>query len=415
MARLAAHGLPFFLFAASMTLPPPPPTRRAPVTDTLHGTRLTDPYRWLEESTGETLAWAKAQNAYTRGILTGLPGRAAVEKRVTKLLKTDAATLPSQHGGRLFFRRRAADAEQHRIVVREAGDAERVLMDPAQIDANPNTSVAIAAVSHDGKLLAYGVQRGGKDEQEIRFIDVDTGRAIADTIPEGRWLSYAFSHDKRRFFYSTSGSAEPRVRVHALGTPSSSDTDVFGAGYGQQHLLAAEVSHHGRWLVITVFHGSSADVTEIHVQSLEGAAGQPVRAIAKADLKSSFSGDVIGGRLIAMTNLGAPKWRVVSIDLNQPGQAHWRELVPEGKLSIDSFKLAGGRIVLVYLNNVRSELKVYDAATGRHERDIPLPGPGSVTGVSGEWGSRAVFYQFTSLHTPSAIYRFDLVKNSQDT
>lgn len=411
---MAALGLPFLLFATAMTLPPPPTTRRAPVADTLHGVKLTDPYRWLEESTEETRAWAKAQNDYTQAILTKLPGRAALEKRVAELLKTDAATLPSQHGGRLFFRRRAAGAEQHRIVVREADDAERVLVDPAQIDANPNTSVAIAAVSHDGKLLAYGVQRGGKDEQEIRFLDVDTGRAIADKIPEGRWISYTFSHDRRRFFYTTSGSADPRVRVHTLGTPSSSDTDVFGAGYGQQHLLAAGVSHDGRWLVITVYHGSSADVTEIHVQSLEGAAGQPVRAIATAELKASFFGDVIGGRLIAMTNRGAPKWRVVSIDLNQPGEPHWRELVPEGKLAIDSFKLAGGRIVLGYLNNVRSELKVYDAATGRHERDIPLPGPGSVTGVSGDWGSRAVFYQFTSLHTPLAIYRFDLVKNSQD-
>lgn len=407
-ARVAvslAAGL--FVLAAE-----PPKTRRDDVKEVLHGVEVADPYRWLEDQESpETRAWIEEQNKFTRPILEGLAGRGKLQARLAELMKTDTVAPPSQRHGRLYFRRRAAGAEQHLIKLRLPDGKEEVLVDPASIDKNPNTSVSVSAISDDGKWLAYAIQKGGKDEHRVRVLDVDTRQHLADELPEGRWGSVSFTRDKKRIYYSAFGGPNPRIRLHTMGTPFSADKDVFGEGYGEKHILVSEISHDGRWLLITVYHGSSGDHTELHAKDLS-APDAPTRDLTKG-VKAAFHAEIVDGRVLAQTNHKAPNWRVISIDLANPGEKNWKEVVPEAKHVMDSIVFAGGRIVAGYLNNVRSELKIF-TPDGKLEREVPLPAAGSVSRLSGRWEDESFFYDFTTLHIPPQIYRFNLKKGSQD-
>ena len=379
--------------------------------EVLHGVEVSDPYRWLEDqSSPETRAWIDAQNRYTRAILDGLPGREKLLSRLAQLMKVDSVSLPEQRNGRLYFRRRAAGAEQYVILMRQPDGKEEVLVDPASISKDPNTSVTIATVSSDGNWLAYGIQSGGKDERRIRILDIPARRTLPDEFPEDRWATFSVTPDRKRLYYSWYGGPNPLVRVHEMGTPFTADRDIFGEGYGEKHILANAVSDDGKWLLITVHHGSSGDHTELHVKDLTRES--PVRMVT-GGVKAAFHAEVAGGRILAQTNYKAPNWRVISIDPANPAESNWKEIVPEREHVMESVAFAGGRIVAAYLNNVRSELKVFTAA-GKLEREISLPASGTVNRVGGRWEENAVFYEFTSLHIPPRIYRFDLVKGSQD-
>ncbi len=390
----------------------PPATRTDNVKDVLHGVELTDPYRWLEDQKAPaTRDWITEQNKYSRSILDAAPGRDRLKKRFSELMRIDSVGQPMARGGRYFLMRKAAGAEQPVIVMRRGLEGkDEVLVDPGKLGKGPNTSVAIEGLSDDGRLLAYGVQEGGKDESSIRVLNVDTGKLLPDVFPENRYISFAMLGDGSRAFYSLSGDAKPRVREHNMGRPVSEDRDVFGQGYGSEHILACEVSEDDRFLAITVWVGSSGDVTELWVRDLRSPA--PPRNLFPG-VKASFKGSVVDGRAIVLTNWNAPRWRLLSVDLARTGKDNWTQIIPEAKFSAEDFSLLGRKILVSYLEDVKTQVKIFDSG-GKYERDLPLPALGSVSAMGGQWGSEEMFYTFTSFHIPPQIYRMDLTKGSAD-
>lgn len=400
------------LLMTTSLLAGPPATRTDHVKEVLHGVELTDPYRWLEDQKSpETRTWIGEQNRYTRAALDAVPGRGKLKHRFGELLRVDSFSRPFSRAGRYFLQRKSADKEQPVLIMREGlNGTGRVLVDPAALGRGPNTSVNYAEVSEDGKVVAYTIQDGGKDEFRVRFLEVDTGRHLPDELPEARYLSIALRHDKSSVFYSLSGDEKPRVREHVMGRPLAEDRDVFGEGYGAEQLLACEVTEDGRYLAITVWFGSAGEIAEMWVKDLQ--AGAPARNLFPG-IKASFQGSVAGGRAIVKTNWNAPKWRILAVDLAKPAPDNWTELVPEGKVAINDFALVNRRIVLEYLEDVKSVVKVH-RADGSFERQIELPSLGSISGMGGRWKDKDLFYTFTSYHIPPQIYRYDLDKGSGD-
>jgi len=397
--------------ASALTAGGPPATRTDNAKDVLHGVELVDPYRWLEDQKSpETREWIGVQNAYTRSILDKVPGRERLKKRFTELMRIDSVGRPFSRGGRYFLSRKSADAEQAVLIMRQGlSGSDEVLVDPSKLGGGKNTSASFQDASEDGTLVAYSVQSGGKDEQRVRLLDVTTGKHLSDELPEGRYISFSMRPDKSGFFYSLSGDDKPRVREHRMGTPVAADRDVFGEGYGAQHILACEVSEDGRYLNTTVWVGSSGDVAEMWVKDLRSDA--PPRNLFPG-IKASFRGSVVDGRAIVLTNWNAPRWRVISVDLAQPG-AEPKDLIAEGKQPVSDMALVGGRILLEYMDDAKSKVRVF-RPDGTFERDIAFPAPGSLAGMSGRWRQPELFYTFTSYHIPSQIYRYDLDKGSGD-
>lgn len=408
LLALVVLFLPLNLAAQSpRQIPRPPETRAVPVTETLHGTAITDPYRWLEnQDAPETRAWVDEQNRYTHGLLNAYPGRAAIRSRVEQLLRVDTISTPLVRGGRYFFSKRAASQNQSVIYFREGERGRDVaLIDANTMSADGTTSVSIYGASDDGKLLMYGVQQGGRDENEVRVYDVDARRDTADRFPEARYFGgFSMTPDKTGIYYGRFAlPAGPRVFYHRMGTNPSEDREIFGEGYTPTNIISPDVSWDGRYLTIYVFYGSSGK-TEIFYKNLTN--DSPIQPLVTG-IDARFGGDIIGDRMFLYTDWEAPNGRIMEVDMRNPARANWRTLIPEAQSRLEGFSVIGGKVFVRYLENVVSRIKVFDY-TGRNlGRDIQFPTLGTVSGVSGRPDSDEAFYSFSSFGQPPTIYRYN--------
>jgi len=397
------------LYAAKLM---PPPTKSEPVTDDIHGVKITDPYRWLEDQNSpQTRAWLEAQEKYARTYLDALPGRAQLKKEFEALLKIDSMSAPAARNGRYFFSRRLASEDRASLCVRQGYTGkDEVLVDPKTATSDPTSSVHYQGISRDGSLIAYGIRKGGEDESEVHFIDVVTRKPLADVIPRGRFSGFSITPDKKGVYYSVIPAKGSRVYYHAMGTPASADKEIFGSGYGPTQLISSGLSEDGRWLVLIVADGVPAKKNEIYLKDVEH--NGPIVTVTK-DIEAEFDPDFAGDSLILTTNWNAPNRRIFRTDLKNPTRDHWKEIVPEGKLAIDTVSAAGGRIYVSYLDNVVTRVKQYDI-DGKDLGDFKLPGIGSASPPSGRWTDKELFFDFTSFVVPASAYRYVVSTGKED-
>lgn len=391
--------------------PGPPPTRVDNVREVIHGVEVVDPYRWLEDQQSpETRAWIEAQNKYTRSLLDAWPGRAALQRRLTELMKIEEIGVPHEHHGRYFYSKRLADQDLFVSYVRKGlGGEDEVLLDPHPLSPDHTVNAFVYEVAEDGTLVAYAIRHGGEDEVTLKFRNVDTLQDLPDQLPRADYFGGAFKPDKTGFYFSHMEKQGPRVYYHAMGTDPGKDIEIFGKGYGPDKIILATLSEDGRYLLIHVLHGSAATKTEIYVQDL--VKHGPITPIVN-DLEARFEGQIGGDRLFLHTNWKAPKGRILAVDLENPARQHWREVVPESDFAIESVTLAGGELLVNYLEDASTRIKAFDES-GKHLRDVPLPGIGSAF-VNGRWLSHEAFYGFTSFATPLTIYHYDVADGKQD-
>src|SRR6516225_6828887 len=114
-----AADVPSIRGGNGITLPPPPPTEVKSVTDDVNGTRITDPYRWLEDGKSpETRAWIDSQIKYTDEYLSQVKIRPGIVKRLTQLIRVESYSVPVERQGNYFFTKRLPDENQASIYVR---------------------------------------------------------------------------------------------------------------------------------------------------------------------------------------------------------------------------------------------------------------------------------------------------------
>ncbi|MFQ5680327.1 MAG: prolyl oligopeptidase family protein [Gemmatimonadota bacterium] len=391
---------------------PPPETKVEVVADTLAGTVVADPYRWLEDQEApETRAWIDAENAYTDSVFAQLPGREELRELATRLLKRDIMGTPREKGGRYFFSKRGADQDLFVVYFREGLDGEdQVLLDPHPLSEDHTTSVGLRDVSEDGRQVVYSVRLGGVDETELRVMDVDSREDLADVFPTARYGSVSFTPDGKGIYYSKFGSEEPRIYYHRLGTDPSADREVFGEGYTRQDIPVASLSDDGRWMLVTVIKGSSGP-TKLFLKDL--AHDGPFVTVIDDGQSRSFAG-FAGERLVITTDLEAPNKRVMVADLEQPSVGRWRELIPEREdVVIQGVSPVGGYYFVSYLKDVQPRLAQYDP-NGEQVREIDFGTLGSVSGASGEWGKKEAFIGFSSFHVPPTSYRLNVETGERD-
>ncbi|MBN1223197.1 MAG: S9 family peptidase [Candidatus Aminicenantes bacterium] len=397
----------------AVKVPPPPETSVEEVTDTIHGVDITDPYRWLEDQQSpETRAWITAQNAYTDSLLGSLAGREELKELASNLIKIDTISPPIERGGRYFLSKRRADQELSVIYVREGLEGEDVmLIDPHPMSEDKTTNVNIQDISEDGTLLAYGIRKGGEDELEIKFMDVDIKKDLADVLPRGLYFGLSFTRDKKAFYYTRMTNKGPRILYHAFGADVAQDPEIFGEGYGLGFILFPFLSNNGRWLVIGVLHGSSGK-TEVYLKDL--IKGTPIIPIVN-DIDARFMGNMAGDTLFLQTDWEAPNGRIFSVDLENPERENWQEIIPETDAVIQSFlgiSLAGGKLFVNYTKDVMSKVVVFEP-DGTRIGEISFPTIGTVSGLSGRWDSNEAFFIYTSFHIPTTIYRYDVASGEK--
>jgi len=413
LAALVATSALTLLAVASCggpPLPPPPETAKVPVYDTVHGVQIVDDYRWLEDQESpETRAWIEAQNAYTDGFLDEVQGRDVISSELSALMKVETMGAPLIRGGRYFFTKRSPDQDFPVILVREGAQGEdRILIDPNSWEGETARSAQMLDVSKDGTILAYAIREGGQDEIELRFLEVDGGSELPDVLERARYMGGALTPDKRTLYYSRHGNAGPRIYRHRMGTLQTADQVIFGEGYGIGEILFAQISDDGRYLLITVAHGS-AGFQELYLMDL--ARGGAVSTVVEG-IESNFSASFAGDLLVIQTDYEAPKGRVLVASLARPGMDGWREIIPEGEHVMQGAVPTGGTLWVNYLENVVGKIRIFDLE-GNHLKDLEMPALGTVGG-GGEWDADEAFYVFTSFHMPTTTYRYTVSTGESD-
>ena len=385
----------------------PPVARRDDVKEEVHGVTLDDPYRWLEDQkSAETRQWIDAENQYTESRIGHLPTRPYIEKRLSELLKVDNYKETFERHGRIFYAERKADQDQFVLMTKKTAAAPaEVLVDPHPLSPDHSTSVSFADVSEDGTLVGYEIRKGGADETEVRFFDLNTKKELEDHLPSARYFAIQIVPDKSGFYYDIMTADGPRVHWHKMGTPNTDDTEIFGKGYGPEKIIFSQLSDDGRWLLSTVLYGSSADKTEVYyLDRKEGGEMKPLIH----DIDARFYVAIGGDHVFAHTNWRAPNGRVLDIDLKHPDRPHWFQIVPEQTDAvIERMNAVGGKVAIVYLKNVASEIKFF-TVNGQPAGEVTFPALGTVGEFSGDWTSKQVYFDFSSFHIPKTIYRYNV-------
>ena len=378
-----------------------PETPKIPVTETLHGVKITDPYRWLEDQDSpQTRQWLNKQIAFTQSVLATYPGQAKIEKRLSELMRVDSVGIPREQGGRYFYTRRPAALSQSMLCMRRnINGPEEVLVDGNTLGAG--LSASMSYVSHDGKVMGYGIRHGGEDETTLRFMEVDTRAQVGDEMPRARYSGIELAADRKGFYYSTLTSKGPRLYFHTFG--QKDERLVFGEKYNDRYGIGIHTDGTGRYMVITVWLGSSGDKSEVFLLDLKKPGEQP--KIVVDDISSGFSADIGGNEIFILTRWKAPNQRVMAAQLDDLSREKWREVIPELPWPVESMSLVNGKIALQYLENVTAKVRIYSTA-GKLERQVALPGLGSASNIFGKWDSAEAFYSFQSFSSPNTIYSY---------
>jgi prolyl oligopeptidase len=419
-ALLFASG--FLLPAAGVAAQAPvyPATRQDTTADVYFAHRVPNPYRWLEELDGPaTKEWVEAENTVTFDYLGRLPQRDIIKRRLTALWNYPRVQIPVREAGQLFFRRNTG-LQQQSVLYRmtSLGGTPRLVLDPNQVSPDGSIAVASWSASPDGRYVGYTTAAGGSDLQDIHLREVATGRDIPETVERIKFSGISWTRDGKGFYYARfKGSNEGanlqdansfhQVWYHSLG--STPDRLVFDRPQDPDEFVGAGVSDDGRWLFASSGSGASsnrlwmADLGDPRHPNLAA----PFSPIATADDALYTPLGVAGRTLYLYTTWQAPHGRIVGVPLGDSTRAGWRDVVPENQDVISEFLLTGTRLVVAYLVDVQTRVRLFDLS-GKPAGEVPLPDVGTAAGLTGKNDGDDFFFAFTSYLRPTTVYRYAL-------
>jgi prolyl oligopeptidase len=397
----------------------PPQAAIKPTEETLHGTKIIDNYRWLENGqTPETQKWVTEEISYTRAVLDPLPGREQIHKRLTELLMIGSISTPQIGGKYYFYTRREGMQNQPILYVREGPDSknnpsqDRVLVDANQLAADGTIALDWYQPSENGKYLAYGTSPSGSEMSTLHIVETKTGHPLPDTIERTRAASIAWKLNNSGFYYTRypkKGEVADgqemynrHVFYHELGTDPADDPLIFGEGRDPEDWPNVNLSNDGRWLLIAVEQGWTK--SELFLMDLK--AGTPPTRVTTGK-NFLYSGSIYNGRLFITTNEDAPRYRVFVTDAGNYERENWKELIPQTDAVLQGAAVWGGKLFAQYEQNATSQLKLFDLE-GKKLSNIALPAIGTVFGTDGKWNRDEAFFGFQSFTVPPSIYRVEL-------
>jgi prolyl oligopeptidase len=410
-----------------------PPAPKGDVVDDYHGTPVPDPYRWLEDPDApETVAWVEAQNALTAAFLGQGPARERLRERLTRLWDYPRYGVPQREGDRYYFWKNDGLQNQPVLYLQPTLEASPApVLDPNALSEDGTAAVMNLRFTRDGRRAAYGVSRSGSDWQDLHVRDCDTGADLPDVIRWCKFAGIAWAPDARGFFYNRfpepgtvppeEESSHQRVYWHTLGTDQARDRLVYARPDFKELGFTPRATDDGAYLVLHVWRGTEPE-NRFYYRPLsvppEGGDGPPdgvpfVRLLDEADARYDFV-DNVGPLFYFHTDLDAPKGRVIAIDVEHPGREHWREVIPEGEDVIDQVALIHDELIVVTLHDVHHRVRRCSRA-GEPLGEIPLPGIGTVAGLTGRREDAECFLGFTGFLFPLTTLRFDFTTGALTT
>ncbi|MEP6741744.1 MAG: prolyl oligopeptidase family serine peptidase [bacterium] len=396
-----------------------PDSKPGATVDDYFGTKVPDPYRWLEDDRApEVTAWVEAQNKVTFAYLDTIPYRQKIKDRLTALYNYPKYSSPTRRGEYFFYTKN--DGLQNQSVwYRQKGleGTAEVLLDPNKLSADGTTRLGATAFSKNGKYLAYGVSQGGSDWNDLYVLDTATKQPNSDHI---EWMkSSGISWQGDGFYYSrypapekghelTAKNENHQVFYHKIGTPQSKDTLVYEDPANAQRFHNVGSSDDERYTFLFISErgkGKKGNAVFYREASQSGAAFSPIVAEIGDDSYDVL--DNVGDKFLVYTDHKSPNGRVFLFDPRNPEEKNWTDVIPEKPEPLDFANLVGGKLFVGYLKDVVARVYVY-SLDGKLENEIKLPGLGTVGGFGGRSDDKFTFYTFTTFNFPPTIYKYDI-------
>lgn len=403
-----------------------PTTHTDSTSDVFFGTRVSDPYRWLEDQNSPNVAeWVREQNAVTFAYLDKLPLREAFRAELTKLINVPKVGVPTRVAGKLYLDKNTGMQNQWAVYEQQTLDgASRLLVDPNVLFPDGSTALAQHTTSPDGRYLAYALSVGGSDWIEMRILRLSDLSVLSDTVHWAKYSNIAWTNDGRGFFYTryptpnkdsilTAPAINGRIFYHTIGTGDSVDRLIYARPERPDWFMGEAVSEDGRYLYITMNHGTDPWNLLYAADMKSGThpdIGAPVRALYTDASAEYYPLGNDGDRIFLQTTANAPRRRIVSFRLSDTSRTHWQVVVPQGASVIEAATIAGHRVITQTLEDVKSRLHSY-SLSGEDAGDIELPGIGTVFALSSRNDTPELFYIYTSFLTPVTVYRYDFATN----
>ena len=391
-----------------------PQTPRDNTVDEYFGVKVADPYRWLENDTSATTAqWVEAENEVTNAYLAKIPFRGKLLKRLKEVANYEKVGTPFKKHGRWYLYKNNGLQNQSVLYTMDRLDGEqRVFLDPNTLSTDGTVALKGCYFSHDGKYMAYAISRSGSDWQEFYVMDVKTGQLLSDHIEWAKFSGAAWQGDG--FYYSSydapvagkefsNVNEVQKIYYHKMGTPQREDVLFYQNPAYPKRFYSVSVNKEET--VMFLFESGERQGNHLYVRDLRQPNSQFIQMTSSMDYEYSPV-EVMGDKILIMTNEGAPKNRLMVANLKKPGIRDWEELVGEEQDVLTDVAVIADKMVLTYSKDASDHPFVY-SLDGKRIREVKLPSVGSV-GFSGERGEPECFYAFTSFTVPGTIYQYDL-------
>jgi prolyl oligopeptidase len=401
-----------------------PTSKMVDQVDDYHGTKVADPYRWLENPDApDTKAWVEAQNKVTFDYLDQIPQREPLKTRLTELWNYEKYGRPFKRGGRYFYYKNDGLQNQSVLYTQKAlTDEPVVLLDPNTLSEDGTVALSGIEISDNGQYLAYGISKSGSDWQEWLVRDIETGQDLSDRIEWVKFSGAAWTKDNQGFFYSRYDQPNDKTKLedvnyfqklyyHRLGTPQSADVLIYDRPDQKEWGFSSDVTEDGRYLIISVWKGTDRR-NLLFYKDLTNPDSKVVELINQFDASYGVVENE-GSVFWVETDLDAPRSRVIAIDLARPARSNWQEIIPQMPETLQGVNVLNNQFVATYLKDARSQIKIF-GLDGKFVKAVELPGIGSVGGFGGKREDTETFYSFTGYTTPNTIYRYNMATGQSE-
>ncbi len=393
------------------------------VVDDYHGTKVSDPYRWLEdEQSSQQQAWIEQQRKLADDYLITIKGRKDLHRRLKQLWNYEKITIPKEYGNRWFIYKN--NGLQNQSVLYSMADLDgndlQVVIDPNKLSEDGTVALSGVSISKNGKYLAYGTSASGSDWQQWQVKDLSSGKKMDDILKWVKFSSASWTKDNKGFFYSrydepkteqalSGANYFQKLYYHRLGTSQSEDKLIYQRPDHKDWGISGSVSNDGRYLIISVWQGTDSR-NRLFYKDLTQENSAVVELISELEASYKFIGNK-ANTFYLQTNLNAAMGKVIAINLQQPNKQNWKTIVAESSNALQSSDINYGMLTLRYLKHAITQIELYDLE-GKHKASVNMPGLGTASNLTGDEHSDIAFISFESYLQPTSIYQYDFENNS---
>lgn len=398
-----------------------PVTKKGDVVDDYFGTKVADPYRWLEdEKAPEVKQWVEEENKVTFAYLEKIPYREKLRQRIREVYNYPRYSSPFRAGEYYFFYKNDGLQNQSVIYIQKGLEGKpEVFIDPNKLAPDGTVRIGLVGFSKDNRYVTYSRSEAGSDWRELRVMEIASKKELSDRIQWVKFSGSSWLGDG--FFYSGYDKPQPgqeltaankfqKIFYHKLGEPQEKDTLVYEDKEHPFRYKSVDLTEDKRFMILSISEGTSGNELYYKDMSKKKMKFEP---LIKGFTNDSYVIDNVGNDLLVYTNIDAPNYKVILMDPQNPAKENWKTVIPEKPEVLRSASIVGGNLFCSYLKDAYTRVYQYDLE-GNLIREIKLPGLGTVSGFYGKKEDKITFYTFTSFTTPPTIYKYDIASGKSE-